>query len=521
MGWWQRVLAFFAFKPQRARSSWDPLTNPFDAKRVAEDLRLEQQGRELGAAGVPRQSDTTLSGPENSAVLAVEQAQTDYIEAYQLRLKALKEQISRADMSAMLAEAAASADQFDRQAANLLTAEAPELKRLEATARSRRESFERFRLAHRREDLPHYPHGVYKAAKVVLALFLIIIEAVFNAGFFAQGLSGGLIAGALQAGAFSLVNVLGSLLLALLAVRYVNHVRWPQRIGGFLGSAFLVCGIIVLGLYVSHYRDALFISAENAGGLAQQTFRNNPFGLAEPASWLLFSLSMTFGFVALWDGYSLDDPYPGYGRAHRGMVEAADAYNDAIAMLREDLEGYRKDLLGRLDKTQQACESRIVDLKSAIGNKVRLGGEMPNQIESLQSALTALLTIFRTANDLARQNAPKPDYFNSKPRLGRRKLPDFSIADDTALLETQKSLAAEFLQAQADIRARIQSAFNDSYSSLLTVDDLFNPSRRASAGEASSAANAPADPEPAAERYAASATVVPLRSAATDGGALG
>ena len=523
MGFWGRVLTFLTSKPKRARHKWDPITNPFDAKRVAGDLSLEADGQRLGAAGVPRELDTSLSGPESRAVLAVEQALTDYVESYQLRLKALKAQISRSDLSAKIADASASGDQFQRQAAGLLTENAADLKRLEEMARSRREGFERFRTVHRRVELPHYPQGIWKTLKVVLALTLIVLEAIFNAGFFAQGLSGGLVAGAVQAGAFSLINVLGSLLLSFGIVRYANHAQWPKRLGGFVGALVLVSGIVLLALYVSHYRDALVVSATDAGGLAQRTFLANPFGLAEPSSWLLFFLSVAFGVVAMWDGYSMDDPYPGYGRAHRRMVEAADQYNDAIGTLREQLEAYRQEMLERIDKAQQACESSIVDLKGALSDKLRLRDEMPNQIGSLHLALAALINTFRTANVVGRQGSATPAYFNSTPRLGSRELPNFSIETDADLLVKQEALATDFLQVQAEIRARIQSAFNDRYNSLLTVDDLFDPARQeVNQGDVSTAGTAHASNVKNLRASASpDATAVPRPSVVSDSGARG
>ena len=523
MGFWGRVMTFLTSKSKRARRKWDPVTNPFDAKRVAADLDLEADGQRLGAAGVPRESDTSFSGPESGAVLAVEQAQTDYVESYHLRLKALKAQISRSDLSAKIADASASADQFQRQAAGLLTENSADLKRLEEMARSRREGFERFRIAHRRVELPHYPQGVWKSLKVVVALTLIVLEAIFNASFFAQGLGGGLIQGAVQAGGFSLVNVLGSLLLSFVIVRYVNHVQWPKRIAGFVGAVLLVSAILLLALYVSHYRDALIVSAADAGGLAQRTFLANPVGLAEPASWLLFFLSVAFGAVAMWDGYSLDDPYPGYGHAHRKMVEAADEYNNAIGTLREQLEAYRKALLDRIDEAQQACESSIVDLKGALSDKLRLRAEMPNQIDSLHLALAALINTFRTANIVGRQGSATPEYFKSTPRLGSRELPNFAVEDDADLLGKQEILAAEFLRVQSDIRARIQNAFNDRYNSLLTVDDLFDPARRAvDESDNSLAGTAHAlDGHVLQEPKSPYLTAVPLRTAASDRGVQG
>lgn len=514
MGWWQRIRAFFTPKPERARSTWDPITNPFNDVRVAKEHRLEERGRELGAAGIPLESDTSPCGPESKAILAVEQAQTDYIGSYQLRLKSLHAQASRSDLSATIAEAEGGAVQFERRAANLLTENAAELQRCEAMARSRREALERFRAKHRRIELPHYPSTAQKVFYVVLALGLIVLETGLNSSFFAKGLGGGVLEGLVEAAGFSVVNVVLSMAAGAFVVRYVNHVQWPLRLLGYVGTTVAVAWLVALALGVSHYRDALVVGAENAGAIALQTLIQRPFVLSELSSWVLFALSLAAGLCALWEGYDLDERYPGYGRVHRKAEKASSEYDDAISSLRAELATYRQDLIGRIEQAHRDCTAGIVDLKGVIADKQRLAVEMPNQIESLQSAMLAMVETFRTFNDVGRQERPspghRPEYFKSTPRLEPRELPDFSTDEDVALLARQEALYAGFLRTQADVRARIQSAFNDRYNSLMTVNELFdsNLERERDAAEPPAAR---AEPAP-------SAKVVPLRSAVEEGG---
>ena len=513
MGVWKAVLAFFAPRSRSARRSWDPATNPFDADRVAQQLRLKAQGCELGESGVPLATDTSPSGPEGSAVRAVDQAQTDYIESYQQRLKALQAQASRSDLSAKLAEALSSADQFERQAANLLTENATQLQRFEELARSRREALVRFREANRRIELPDYPTDGKRLFFLVLAITLVIAETALNASFFSMGLGGGLLQGMVEAFSFSLANVGLALTAGIFVVRFKNHVRAMWRLAGYAATTAVVCGIVTLALMVSHYRDALYMSAENAGAVAKQALLASPFDLAGPSSWILFACSCFAGCVALWEGYSLDERYPGYGHVHRRSEQAAKKYDRAVQALRAELAKYRQNLISRIEQTQQACETSIVDLKGVIANKQRLGDEMANQIRSLQSALVALVETFRTANKVGRQGKPVPDYFNTTPRLDVRALPDFSTDEEQALLARQQAAAAEFLRNKANLCAKIESGFNDRYSSLLTLKDLFDSAPQA--GDDPVAARAA--PAPLAE-VPASATVVPLRTAGADGG---
>lgn len=510
MSLWKAILAFLAPRSRSSRRSWDPITNRFNAERVAKQLRLEEQGRELGQAGVPLISDTWPSGPEARAVLEVEQAQADYIASYQLRLKALQAQASRADITAKIAEALGSAEQFERQADNLLTENATQLQRIADLAKSRREALERFREQHRRIELPHYPSQGKKTFLYVFAILLVVVETAFNASFFAKGLSGGWLDGLFEAAGFSIVNVGVAFAAGAVVVRLKNHVSVLMRLISYTATGVVLGVLATLALMVSHYRDALHIGAEGAGTLAMQTLLSTPFQLSGPSSWILFGVSCFAACFALWEGYSINDPYPGYGGVHRKSEVAARRYEGAVQSLRAELGKYRQTLIARMDKTQQICAASIVELKGVIADKQRLADEMPNEIHSLEKALVALVETFRTGNKVGRQERSEcPEYFNTKPQLDKRALPDFSTAEDEALLKRQEEAAMDFLDNKALLVAKIERAFNNTYGSIGTVNDLFDPARQI---EAKSSEKEPATPA------GVSATVVPLRAAGADGG---
>jgi predicted phage tail protein len=512
MSLWKAVLAFLAPKARSARRTWDPITNPFDADRVAKQLRLEEQGRELGQSGVPLTSDTWPSGPEANAVLAVAQAQADYVVSYQHRLKVLQAQASRSDLTAKLVEALASAEQFERQADNLLTENATQLQRFADLARSRREALERFREQHQRIELPHYPTQGKKTFLYVVAAALILVETGFNASFFAQGLGGGLLEGLVEAFGFSLFNVGGAFTVGAFVVRLKNHVKAAMRLLGYTLAAFALSGLACLALMVSHYRDALHMGTENAGKMTMQTLLSTPFDLAGPSSWILFGVSCFAACFAMWEGYSINDPYPRYGAVHHRAEVAAKTYERAVQALRNELARFRQTLITRMDKIQEACEASIVGLRGVIADKERLDDEMRNEIQSLEKALVALVETFRTGNKVGRQgNSDPPAYFQIKPQLDKRSLPDFSTHEDEALLKQQEESTADLVRNKETLCARIESAFNDRYSSLRTVNDLFDPGRQPLESHAENQST-PAVGE------AAPAKVVSLRSASADGG---
>lgn len=513
MGLWQAALAFLAPKSRSTRRGWDPVTNPFDADRVAKQLRLEEQGRDLGKAGVPLQTDSSLSGPERNALLAVEQAKTDYVASYQHRLQALQAQASRLDPSARLAEARASAEHFERQADNLLTENAAQLQRFADLARSRREALERFRERHQRIELPDYPSRPKVRFLYAAAATVVLLETFLNASFFSRGLGGGLREGVIEAFVFSSANVLVAVLAGIHVLRFKNHIHAGARLLS-RGALVLVLGwATFLALYVAHYRDALHMTLENASSTAWQTFWSTPVGLAGPSSWALFFVGFFAACFGVWKGYRLNDPYPGYGDVHRKSEEAARKYDRAVQKLRDELAKYRHVLITRMEKTQELLQASIVELRGIVDIKQRLGDEMSNEIRTLQTALGALVETFRVANKVGREGKPVPDYFNTIPVLERRALPDFSTTDDQAMLARQQEAAAAFIEEKSALAARIESAFNDRYGSLLTVKDLFDAARHLHAASPGREAAETAGPV----TTPSSATVMPMR--ATDGGA--
>lgn len=513
MSLWKAILAFLAPRSRSSRRSWDPTTNPFDADRVAKQLRLEEQGRDLGKAGVPLEADTSLCGPERSALLAVEQAMTDYVAAYQYRLKALQAQASRLDLSAKLAEARASAQQFERQADNLLTENASQLQRFADLARSRRAALERFRAQHQRIDLPDYPSKQKVRFLWAATAAVVVLETFLNATFFSKGLGGGLREGMVEAFVFSAGNVAIAVLAGIHVLRFKNHVHAGARFIGRSVFVLFMAWATFLALYVAHYRDALHLNVEAAGIAAWQSLWSSPLGLAGPSSWALFFVGFFAACFGSWKGYKLNDPYPFYGATHLKAEETARSYDRAVQKLRGELAKYRQALVARMDKTQEMLQMSIVEIKGVIDNKQRLGDEMSNEIRTLQAALGALVETFRAANKVGREGKPVPAYFNTIPVVEKRALPDFSTTDDQAMLDRQQASAAAFIEEKPALAARIESAFNDRYSSLLTVNDLFDPARHLDSTSPEQGDAATAEPI----MVPPSAKVVPLRAA--DGGA--
>lgn len=471
----RKIMEWLSPKPKRSARKWDPNTNPIDVQKIAKNRRLKEEGARLGAAGVPLDTETSLCAPETQAVLAIEQARTDYIEWGQLRLKSLNGELTRLDVTQTLTAAAESADEFERLAGADITANASSIKQLEEVATSRQQELERFRKEHNRLDLPHYLQGLHKTLAWVFAVFLIAVEALLNASFFAKGLSGGLIDGFAEAAIAASLNVLVCLAAGSTVVRYVNHVKIGPKLFGIVMSALTVAFVLVLALMVAHYREALVMGLEDAQSVAIQTFLAEPIALKEVSSWYLFLIGVLFGAFAVWDGYKIDDRYPDYGKLYRRTLEAVEAYTAALGELHEHLSELKKTMLANIDRALSHSGSSIVSYKNVISDKERCNGDLSNMIKDSPAMLNALLAEFRTENIVARKphGYAVPPSFSTTALLQDLKVPNFDTIADKEILAKQETLLADFMIKAPQVRSRIQAGYNAHFNSLHTLTSHF------------------------------------------------
>src|SRR5689334_22646484 len=76
-----------------------PDLRPIDTTKLARELRLHEQAKELGEKGIPAPDAVTASGPEKAAIQRVEKARQDYVDWAVLRLGVVNQNISRANVT--------------------------------------------------------------------------------------------------------------------------------------------------------------------------------------------------------------------------------------------------------------------------------------------------------------------------------------------------------------------------------------------------------------------------------------
>jgi hypothetical protein len=478
MGLWDKIKQWIVAKPDTLPRKWDPELQPFDADWIANSLRLKEEGFRLGEVGVPPVGQFTLAGPEAAAIAAVESVRADYLEWSQRLVKATEDEFGRISIEQTLRTATDSAEEFVRLVDQDITNNATELGHLQQVAASRQKAYLRFRKTHRREDVPHFPVGVNLAFWWVFAVFLVVVEAAVNMSFFAQGLRGGLIAGFFQAFIAAGFNVAAGLAIGRIGIPFINHVQPSYRLGGWIALGVALAIMLALALGVAHYREALMHGAASAQSEAIKSFVSSPFGLMELSSWLLFAVSMGFGIIALFDGYKMSDPYPGYKKVYVKWQEAEAAYRSGVQQLRDHINKKKEETLKRIDGTAAQIQGAIVRMRELINTKAKGRERIGNQLLVSQQWIDLVLKTFQTANIEARmaKGHPTPDRFLRPPEVSLLPMdfPDFDTSRERAVLEKYSLMVNEFLQQLPALRSKIQSAYNQRSNALETLDQQFS-----------------------------------------------
>lgn len=473
MGLLQKFWHWLTTSSPRSPAKGHPDLYPIDVEKITKDLKLLEDAKRFGEAGLPAHDAVALSGPEALVVQKIEKARQDYIDWAVFRLNVLSQNLGRRNVTQDVNRASQADKEFGRKASALLTENESVLSALGKTARMRTAELDEFKKKNNLIREANYPTASGFYLRCGLVLFLIVLEGAFNAGFFSQGMDSGLIGGFGMAALLAAMNVVVSFFVGKFLIRLVNHVNVIRKAFGF---SFVLASFVYtmfVGLGISHYRDALMGGAQEPHKAALDVLLQNPFHLQDIFSWVLFGISLFFGVIAIFDGLYSDDIYPGYGSVSRRTQLAIDDYEDELIELRGDLERVKNEELLALDKVVQESQSSMAIFESLVDDKRLAGARLVTALRDADNSLEALLRRFRIENELYRKGVRRPDYFDQPVDMRAISMPDFSTDADEAALDEQRTLVKDLLSDVEGIRARIQAAFNQQFDRLKPLGDNF------------------------------------------------
>ena len=438
-----------------------PDLHPIDVSKLAQELRLKEEAKRLGAGGIPSPDAQSLTGPESAVVQRIETYRQGYLDWAVARMNLLSMDLGKLNITAEVNRALSAAEEFERKAASLLTEHDSERKALAASARNAQRELDDFRQTHQLQREAHWPAGASAFLYYAILAVLVVVEGVVNAKFFAQGVDSGWLGGLTYAIVLALVNVGIAFSAGKWVVRFLNHRRPVHKLLGLLATFAAIGLIFSVGLGIAHYRDAMTTQVADAANSAFEALRQRPLELREIDSWILLLVSVGFGVFAMFDGYKTDDPYPGYGQISRRVQQVIGDYDAELDDLREQLAELKDTELSSLNDAVEAAQSGLAVYRARIDEKDAAAIRLATALQNAESSVAALLGEFRNENELNRNGAPRPKYFDQIPELKQLPFPDFSTASDREALAAQAQLVEILLSKVETFRAGIQDAFNN------------------------------------------------------------
>lgn len=421
-------------------------------------LGLRRRAREDAARNHPPQDADNLSGAEQAIIEAIA-AERAHVDAARGAAKADIERRLRAlaPRPQDFADPALEARLGLKQAAGRV---AHEWSQAGAAAKQARDELAAFKRANKLHRAAHYPVSALMQAGLLFAAALF--EALFSAALFAEDDERGLLGGAVIAIGLSGANVALGFLGGFLGLRYLQHAHTPTRIMGALGFAGSALLALMLNLFAADWRDQIAaLSGRQIDLGADASFRLwSLLQLDSPQAIILLMLGAGVWVFAAMKGYSgFDDPYPDYGKMHRALRDAEDAYSDlrseSRAALEAPVEAGRALLNTRLAEMRAEFDAMSRAFDAAAHDMETLDA----QARALDEAAAAAVHFYRQENAAAR-SGPAPAYFGAPPPAAG--LPLDALAQAAALIDAARQhlsqAQAQSAQAQEDMLAELDAA---------------------------------------------------------------
>ena len=188
---------------------------------IVEKFQLVKEAKRLANMGLPAFHEKKPTSLELSVVEHVnqlrEEAQRDFLRKQEdINSRVLSFEIKHQSMQSDVLNA-----EFERQARKIMDEQGAWLKKLAYSAMTRFKELEAFKKTNGLEREANYPSTSGLVLRYSMLVFLVVVEGILNANFFAEGLSSGLIGGFVYAALLAAINVVGCFFLGKYALPWL------------------------------------------------------------------------------------------------------------------------------------------------------------------------------------------------------------------------------------------------------------------------------------------------------------
>jgi hypothetical protein len=440
-------------------------------ERIKVELRLESRATQAGKRELPPTDSTSLDPVEHEIVEKFEGERKVQLDEFLGHLKVRQDQLVEYQIGPTATEATAVAQDAEARFHALRTRRLEELFRLREDVLAADADLRNFRRDHGLDRPAHYPES--KLLHIAILALLVAIEAPFSGYMFAQSSEQGLLGGLTVALGFAALNVFFAWTMGRATLPWLHYHRLAPKIAAVFGAPVLF--LVLTGgfnIVLANYREIAQRTPDYAGRETMQRLRADPFGLEEFESWLLLILGVSFGLIAMVDGYRWDDPYPGYGRRDRHLRAREADYVLAKDSAFEDVEALRDEELQKLDAVTEDLRQRqntYQGLRQVLDAEVR---QFEAHIGYLERTCDLLLSTYRQLNRAAR-STPPPRYFTERftfPNSVTADLGGLTMAPDER--EGTYALLGHHLEDIEQARSRVLRAHATTFKSFTALGDL-------------------------------------------------
>lgn len=476
MSFFRKLLAFVVQLFSRKDEPDSDVLPKIDPEKIQRELRVVELARLRGAAGIPSSTATQLSDVEHSIRGKLGGMREQILKYGERSLKSADNRLDAIDVTREIKRTIALGEEFERNADQDISKMDGELAELQQAAEDKAHALETFRkqnrLQHRSADAAD-GDAKWKSGGFLFAM--TVAEGFGNALLFSEGMASGYVGGFVTAIMLSAFNVFVCFFLGR-ASAYKNHVKPSRMFTGYLAFCAAVFSMVAVGLGTAYFRfvlPQLEDESQSAVELIRGYIHDSVLPFQDISSCGLFALTVIFGLLAAYKGYTWTDRYPGYARVYLAYEDAQRRYVFAIEALRNVLEQRKSDSLLLIDQNVDRAAAAIQNFKRSMSQKTVIKKVVDERMVLADETLTNLVRKYRIENEMARpRDNPPPAYFDEPVTFVEVTMPDFGTEKDEAKLAEQERLMNEMVANLETIRARIQSSFNQKYDQVQPLQQL-------------------------------------------------
>jgi len=438
-----------------------------DTDGMIKKMKLKELGRERGERNLPSSDSEVFDAVEQSIINEIENEAKTQFSSYLDHQKTYAERAGDVNIQTLiLGVKTIAADAITDLERKTQIGTSDLYSRKRDLIESERD-LKQFRERHALER-PARDYGE-KTFKIGILIFILALEASLNGAFLSKGSDLGLIGGVFQALIIAAINVFLGVAAGRLLFPWTLYRDIGVRILASVGIAAYLVINFGFNLAIAHYRNAISVDPFDASSLAYRSFLSSPLGIDDMQSWALFIIGLSFSLVAAYDGFRMDDPYPGYGQRMRQNLEAHDEYTSEKDGLLAQLHLIKKAAEEKMDDLVRSIQNRQGEHNFILKKSDALKQSMIHHYVHLESAANTLLSYYRDENR-AHRTSSVPARFNVRYTFDH---PSLEIAATVSTGPAQSNeVLNQVLEEIPKHRESLHNGFRKAYAEYKRVDDL-------------------------------------------------